>query len=223
MKDKLDKLAKFEKLLRIKFKNKSLLKSALTHKSANLTTNNEKLEFLGDRVLGLVISKKLFDLYPDESEGVLDKRFANLVKKETCCEIAVDLNIQNFIISGNKKQITKSDKKILSDCCEAFLGAIFIDKGFGFVNNYILNLWKSKLAKSNITILDPKTKLQEYSLKNFKKLPKYLLVDCTGPKHNPIYKISVSIIGSKSFVGQGNSKQQAEQDGANKLISYINI
>ena len=218
-----DKIIKFEKLIKIKFKNKSLLKSALTHKSANLGTNNEKLEFLGDRVLGLVLSKKLFDLYPNENEGVLDKRFANLVKKETCCEIALDLNIQNFIISGNKKLITKNDKKILSDCCEALIGAIFIDKGFAIVSVFILNLWKNKLAKSNITILDPKTKLQEYSLKNFKKLPKYLIVDCTGPKHNPLYKISVSIVGSKTFIGQGNSKQQAEQDSAKKLINYINI
>ena len=218
-----DKIIKFEKLIKIKFKNKSLLKSALTHKSANLGTNNEKLEFLGDRVLGLVLSKKLFDLYPNENEGVLDKRFANLVKKETCCEIALDLNIQNFIISGNKKPITKNDKKILSDCCEALIGAIFIDKGFAIVSVFILNLWKNKLAKSNITILDPKTKLQEYSLKNFKKLPKYLIVDCTGPKHNPLYKISVSIVGSKTFIGQGNSKQQAEQDSAKKLINYINI
>ena len=218
-----DKIIKFEKLIKIKFKNKSLLKSALTHKSANLGTNNEKLEFLGDRVLGLVLSKKLFDLYPNENEGVLDKRFANLVKKETCCEIALDLNIQNFIISGNKKLITKNDKKILSDCCEALIGAIFIDKGFATVSVFILNLWKNKLAKSNITILDPKTKLQEYSLKNFKKLPKYLIVDCTGPKHNPLYKISVSIVGSKTFIGQGNSKQQAEQDSAKKLINYINI
>jgi ribonuclease III len=218
-----NEIIKFEKLIKIKFKNKSLLKSALIHKSANLGTNNEKLEFLGDRVLGLVLSKKLFDLYPNENEGVLDKRFANLVKKETCCEIALDLNIQNFIISGNKKLITKNDKKILSDCCEALIGAIFIDKGFAIVSVFILNLWKNKLAKSNITILDPKTKLQEYSLKNFKKLPKYLIVDCTGPKHNPLYKISVSIVGSKTFIGQGNSKQQAEQDSAKKLINYINI
>ena len=95
---------KSESFLKIKFKNKSLLIAALTHKSANQKNNNEKLEFLGDRVVGLVLSKKLFDLYPNESEGVLDKRFANLVKRKTCCDIAWSLGLQNFIITGNIKK-----------------------------------------------------------------------------------------------------------------------
>ena len=88
---------------------------------------------------------------------------------------------------------------------------------------FILNIWEKKIDKSDVTILDPKTKLQEYSLKNYKKLPLYRLVSSTGPKHNPTYKISVSIIGSKQFVGEGNSKQQAELDGAAKLIKANNI
>ena len=209
---------KIEKLLGIKFKNKNLLLSALTHKSANQNLNNEKLEFLGDRVLGLVLSRKLYDLYPDETEGALDKRFAILVKKETCSDIAWTLGMQNFIITGNKKKITAKDKKILSDCCEAIIGAIYIDHGYDFIKNYILKIWKKNLDKSDVTILDPKTKLQEYSLKKFKKLPLYRLIGSKGPRHNPVYKMSVSIMGTKEFVGTGNSKQQAEQDGAKKLL-----
>lgn len=220
----MDDLNKFEKFLKIKFKNRSLLISALTHKSANQKYNNEKLEFLGDRVIGLVISKKLFDLYPNEAEGDLDKRFAILVKRKTCCDIAWSLGVQNYIITANKKsKINKNDEKILSDCCEALIGAIFIDRGFEFVKNFILKMWKGYLDKSTVTILDPKTKLQEYSLKKFKKLPLYRLLSSSGPRHNPIYKISVSIIGSNKFVGTGNSKQQAEQDGAKKLLKYENI
>ena len=96
---------KFQKELKIKFKKKSLLIKALTHKSANQKNNNEKLEFLGDRVIGLVLSKKLFDLYPNETEGVLDKRFASLVNRKTCCEIAWSIGIQNYIIAGNNKKI----------------------------------------------------------------------------------------------------------------------
>ena len=215
---------KFEKDLRIKFKNKSLIIAALTHKSSNQKINNEKLEFLGDRVIGLVLSKKLFDLYPNETEGVLDKRFANLVNRKTCCEVAWSINIQKYIIIGNtKKNITKNDEKILSDCCEAIIGAIYIDRGFDFVKKYILKIWKKKIDKSDITILDPKTKLQEYSLKTYKRLPLYRLVSSVGPKHNPIYKISVSIIGSKQFIGEGSSKQQAELDGAAKLLRAQNI
>ena len=215
---------KYKKFLKINFKNRSLIQSALTHKSANQENNNEKLEFLGDRVLGLVLSKKLFDLYPNESEGVLDKRFAILVRKKTCCKIAWNLGLQNFIITGNqKKKITNDDEKILSDSCEAIIGAIFIDRGFNFVGKFILKAWKKEIDKSHITILDSKTKLQEHSLKKFKKLPIYHIINYSGPKHNPVYKISVSIIGSKTCIGTGHSKQEAEQDGANRLLKNQDI
>ena len=220
----MDNIIKFRKSLKIGFKNASIFESALTHKSADQKNNNEKLEFLGDRVLGLVLSKKLFDLYPNESEGVLDKRFAILVKKKTCCDVAWDLGLQNFIITGKQKsKITRDDGKILSDCCEAVIGAIFIDRGFDFVRRFILKAWKKNIDKSDVTVLDSKTKLQEHSLKKFKKLPNYHLVNSTGPKHNPMYKISVSIVGSMVFVGTGRSKQEAEQDGAFKLLKNQNI
>ena len=215
---------KFQKSQKFKFKNNSLLIEALTHKSANKKFNNEKLEFLGDRVIGLILSKKLIDLYPDENEGVLDKRFAILVNRETCSDIAWSIGIQNYIIMGNqKKKITRKDKKILSDCCEAVIGAIYVDRGYDFAKNFILKIWKKNIDKSDITILDPKTKLQEYSLKSYKKLPLYLLISSSGPRHKPIYKISVSITGSKQFIGIGGSKQQAEQNAAAKLLKGKNI
>ncbi len=215
---------KAQKDLKIRFKKRSLLIQALTHKSANNKFNNEKLEFLGDRVIGLVLSKKLFDLYPMESEGVLDKRFASLVNRKICCDIGWSIGIHNYIIIGNKKRkINKKDEKIISDCCEALIGAIYIDQGFDYVKSFILKIWKTNIDKSSITILDSKTKLQELSLKLFKKLPRYSLVSSEGPRHNPIYKIAVSIIGSKKFIGEGNSKQRAEQDGASKLLRARNI
>jgi len=217
-------IIKFERNLKIKFKDKTLIRAALTHKSASQKNNNEKLEFLGDRVIGLVLSKKLLDLYPNVTEGVLDKRFAILVNRKTCCDVALSIGIQNYIITGDKKKkITKTDEKILSDCCEAIIGAIYIDRGFEFVKNYILTIWKKKIDKSDVTILDAKTKLQEYSLKTYKKLPFYRIISSSGPRHNPNYKISVSIIGSKQFIGAGNSKQQAELDAAAKLIKAKNI
>ena len=215
---------KFQKSQKIKFKNNSLLLEALTHKSANKIFNNEKLEFLGDRVIGLILSKKLIDLYPNENEGVLDKRFAILVNRETCSDIAWSIGIQNYIIMGNqKKKITRKDKKILSDCCEAVIGAIYVDRGYDFAKNFILKIWKKNIDKSDITILDSKTRLQEHSLKNYRKLPLYHLMTSSGPRHKPIYKISVSITGSKQFIGIGGSKQQAEQNAAAKLLKDINI
>jgi len=213
------KINKFEKKNKIKLKDKTLLIKAFTHKSLNKEKNNEKLEFLGDRVLGLVLSKKLIDLYPNESEGVLDKRFAKMVNKKTCCSIAWSIDIQNYILLGDfNKKISIKDEKILSDACEALIGAVFIDRGFQYVENFILKLWKHELVNSNITILDPKTKLQEYSLKKFKKLPVYRLVDSKGPRHDPVFKVSVHITGSKQFIGSGKSKQEAEQVAAENLL-----
>ena len=218
-------IKKFEKRLKIKMKNKSLLIDALTHKSANQEINNERLEFLGDRVIGLVLSDKLFNIYPKETEGVLDKRFAKLVNRKTCASLAWSIGIKDFIIMGDiKKKISRKDEKILSDACEAIVGAVFVDRGYIYVKEFVLKLWKQDINKSYITILDPKTKLQEYSLKKYKKLPVYRFLSSKGPKHSPTFKISVVIDESKQFIGLGNSKKQAQQDGANNLLlSLIHI
>ena len=216
-------IQKFEKKLKIKMKSKSLLIDALTHKSANHEINNEKLEFLGDRVIGLILSKKLFDIYPKETEGVLDKRFAKLVNRKTCASIAWLMGIKDYIIMGDtKKKINQKDEKILSDACEALIGAIYSDRGYNYVKEFVLRFWNKDIKESHVTILDPKTKLQEYSLKFYKKLPFYRLLNSKGPKHNPIFKISVSITKSKQFIGLGNSKKQAEQEAAAKLLKTIN-
>ena len=124
-------ILKFEKRLKIKIKNKSLLVEALTHKSSNREINNEKLEFLGDRVIGLVLSNKLFNIYPKETEGVLDKRFAKLVNRKTCASLGWSIGIKDFIIMGDaKKKIIRKDERILSDACEAIIGEIFVDRGY---------------------------------------------------------------------------------------------
>ena len=137
-----------QKKLKIKFKNKSLLIEAMTHKSVNQKKNNEKLEFLGDRVIGLVLAKKLYDLYPDETEGVLDKRFARLVNKKACCNVAWENGIQDYILySSFKNEITINDEKVLSDCCEALIGAIYIDQGFQFAKDVVLKLWKKHIME----------------------------------------------------------------------------
>ena len=212
----------FTKKINIKVKNIKLLENALTHKSANKKLNNEKLEFLGDRVLGLAISTKLYDLYPNETEGVLDKRFAKLVNRNTCASVAWSTGIKDFIILGDrKKKITILAEKILSDACEALLGAIYVDKGFTYVNKLILKLWDNEIKKSTKTVLDSKTELQEYSLKKYKKLPEYKVVSFKGPKHNPIFKISVCIKNSKLYFGTGNSKKQAQQSAAKNLLKFI--
>ena len=211
-----------EKKIKINFKNKSLLIKSLTHKSYDKKNNNEKLEFLGDRVLGLIIAKKLLEIYPDEKEGILDKKFASLVNKKTCLEIAQKLELNNYVLtlnSGNKK--TSIEDKVLSDSCEALIGAIYLDKGFQAVEKIILNLWSEKIKDSAITQIDAKTKLQEFSLKKFKRLPIYKLISNTGPRHKPLFKVAVKLIDTKFFTAQGNSKKDAEQNAA--MICLQNI
>ena len=178
-----------QKKINFKFKNLDLLIKSLTHKSFDTKNNNEKIEFLGDRVLGLVIAKKLLEIYPNEKEGILDKKFASLVNKKTCLEIAKKINLEKYILTfnPNNKKI-KIEDKIISDSCEALIGAIYLDKNFAMVEKVILNLWKNHIKESVITQIDAKTTLQELTLKNFKKLPVYKLISNTGPRHKPSFK-----------------------------------
>ncbi len=211
-----------QKKIKINFKDKNLLIRSLTHKSFNKENNNEKLEFLGDRVLGLVMAKKLLEIYPNEKEGILDKKFAALVNKKTCLQIANKLNLQKYILTldiKNKKNIVED--KVLADSCEALIGAIFLDKGFNILEKLALDLWSDNIKDSVITQVDAKTKLQEFSLKKFKKLPVYRLISNTGPRHKPLFKVSVKLIDTKNYVAEGKSKKDAEQNAAIKCLQNI--
>ena len=211
-----------EKTINVKFKNLNLLKQSLTHKSFDANKNNEKIEFLGDRVLGLIISKKLLEIYPDEKEGILDKKFASLVNKTTCLEIAKNINLDKFILTFNpKNKKIKIEDKIVSDSCEALIGAIFLDNGLSVAEKVVLELWKNHIKKSIITQIDAKTKLQEFSLKKFKKLPSYKLISNTGPRHKPMFKVGVKLPDTKYFISSGKSKKDAEQNAAIECLKNI--
>ena len=211
-----------EKKINIKFKNTNLLIQSLTHKSHNSLKNNEKIEFLGDRVLGLVIAKKLLEIYPDEKEGILDKKFASLVNKRTCLEIAKNINLEKYILTfnPNNKKI-KIEDKIIADSCEALIGALYLDKGLNITEKIILDLWKNHIKKSVVTQIDAKTKLQELALKNFKKLPIYKLISNTGPRHKPLFKVGVKLPNTKYFIALGKSKKDAEQNAAIECLKNV--
>ena len=213
---------KLEKRIEISFKNKDLLIQSLTHKSFDKKKNNEKIEFLGDRVLGLIIAKKLLEIYPDEKEGVLDKKFASLVNKKTCLEIAKNLELEKFILTFNvKKKNNIIEDKVLADSCEALIGSIYLEKGFSTVEKFILNQWSKHIKDSVITKVDAKTTLQELSLKRFKKLPIYKIISNTGPKHKPIFKVGVKLFNTKFYVSKGKSKKEAEQNAAILCLENI--
>jgi ribonuclease-3 len=216
-----DKLNNLQKKISIKFKNLNYLKKSITHKSYDPLNNYEKFEFLGDRILGFVISKKLIELYPKEKEGVLDKKLASLVNKNQCLEVAKIIGLEKFILVGNKSAKTKVENKIIADSIEALIGAIYYDKSFEVSEKFILNMWKNFINLSEKTIIDSKTKLQEYSLKKFKSLPIYKLVSSSGPKHKPKFTISVRLKDTKLYEGSGDSKKKAEQNAAKKLLDNI--
>ena len=212
----------FEKKIGYNFNNINLLIQSLTHKSFDPIKNNEKLEFLGDRVLGLIISKNLLKTFPNDKEGDLDKKLASLVNRKQCVKIANKLNLSEFILirnSKNKKQ--EIENKILSDSIESIIGAIYLDQGFEKVEKFILDHWREDIIKRTITERDAKTKLQELSLKVNKSLPIYKLIENKGPRHKPIIKVSVKIKNSKVIVAIGNSKKEAEQNAAKKLLDII--
>ena len=214
---------KLQKKLNIKFKNINLLIQSLTHKSFNPSENNEKIEFLGDRILGLVMGQKLPIIYPGEKEGIHDKKFSSGGNQITCLEDSKAIELEKYIKTFiPKNKIIKIEDKIISDSCEALMGAIYLDKGLNIAEKVILKLWGSHIEKSVVTQIDAKTKLQELALKKFKKLPTYKIISNTGPRHKPIFKVGVKLPNTKFFISSGKSKKDAEQNAAIECLKNIN-
>ena len=216
-------LVNFQKRIGINFHNQKLLTKCFTHKSYNAVENNEKLEFLGDRVLGLIISQNLLKFFPNDKEGDLDKKLASLVNKKQCAVIAKDINLQEYILIKNSNNKANIENKVLSDCLESVIGCIYLDQGLDVTEKFIIKNWKKYLNKSLITERDAKTKLQEYSLKLYKSLPIYKLIDNKGPRHKPLIKVSVRIKNSKNITETGFSKKEAEQKAAKKLLKILKL
>ncbi len=217
-------IKEFENIIKVKFRDKKLLLQSLTHKSFSQSINNEKLEFLGDRVLGFIVSKEIIKVYPNDEEGALDKKYANLVNKSTCYKIGNFLNIKKYIIFGeNYRSQKKSDQKIISDTIEALIGAIFQDQGLKEAEKFVIKNWKKYIYNSELTPIDSKSKLQEYSLKTFKQLPKYTLHKKTGPQHDPLFNVEVHIPKAKKMIASGSSKKIAQQKAAKKLLDFLKI
>ncbi len=151
----------------------------------------------------------------------MDKKLASLVNKNQCIEVAKFLELEKYILTGNKNSKTKIENKIIADSIEAIIAAIYYDKGFPASEKFILSMWKNFINLSGTTIIDSKTKLQEYSLKKFKMLPIYKLISSSGPRHRPNFKISVRLKDTKVFDGSGDSKKKAEQNAAKKLLDSI--
>ena len=216
---------KLQDAISYQFTEDKFLTRALTHKSYDKTNNNEQLEFLGDRILGLIIAEKLFSDNKNSNEGLLDKKFSKLVNKLTCAEIAKEISLGDYILLGSTEKASEGNKKtsILADTCEAILGAIYLDSSFTQVRKVILALWQIKFDNIAEDIIDAKSKLQEWTLKKYKTLPKYKTIGKTGPDHNPEFKIQVEFMNYKKAIGTSSSIKESEKNAALAFIEKNKI
>ncbi len=210
------------------FKNPNLLEEALSHPSLCLKGNNvisyERLEFLGDSVLGLVIIEHLMKRYPDEDEGKLAKRKAGLVSGETLSKIGGELGL------GDRIHMSSSEERLggrvnpnnIENTLEAVIAAIYLDSDLNIVKNIILNIWHSFIDNMKEIPIDPKSHLQEELQKRGMSLPKYELVDQSGPGHMLTFRVAVKVVGFLTVIGEGRSKQQAEKEAALALLRQLN-
>lgn len=216
---------KLEKLISYQFADRSLLKAALTHASIQArqrkgVDDNERLEFLGDRVLGLSISALLIRTFPEAREGDLARRYNRLVRRKMCAEVAGDVGLGPFLIlsAGEERSGGRKKSTILANAMEALLGAIFLDGGYDEADRVVQFLWQRKLMLDGAVQLDAKTALQEWAQGRGFALPVYTTLDRKGPDHKPMFVTEVVVDGVGSGRGEGASKRAAEQRAAQALL-----
>ena len=203
------------------FQNEELLRQALTLACGSHRAQYERLEFLGDRVLGLVIATLLLEKYPQEREGDIARRFTSLVKEDTLAQMAGKLNLKIDLITDNLD--LKKRPSVLADVVEAILGAVYLDSGFEKAFQVVKNLYKDALNKKTTPPVDPKTQLQEWAHKNIKSTPIYELVSKTGPEHALVFEVSVSVGEFEPVKGVGTSKRAAEKQAAESFLKKMGI
>ena len=213
-----------EVILQINFKDSAILQRALTHPSMGKTRPNyERLEFLGDSVLGLIISAELFNRYPNEAEGELTKRLAGLICGETLVKVSQRLGLAEHILMSESESSSggRENKANLENVMEAIIGAIYLDNGFEAAKEFVLREWESLIDKMVEPPKDAKSALQEWAQGRGLPLPDYVVVSQDGPSHAPYFEISVSVQGFPAEIGNGNSKREAEQKAAAKLFTAL--
>jgi ribonuclease-3 len=206
-----------------KFSNKNLLFEALTHSSAAEKISYQRLEFLGDRVLGLVIAEFLITAFPTENEGSLARRLSGLVDKSMLAKVAVEVGIGPFIIMSESEKASGGDanENILSDIMEALIGATFLDSDIDECREMVKKLWGNFLYETLEPPVDPKTALQEWTQGRGLGLPVYELVGRDGPDHAPVFDVKVSVEGHGSVVAKGTSRRAAEKLAASRLLDKL--
>jgi ribonuclease-3 len=204
-------------------KDLSLFELALTHKSMGSGDDYERLEFLGDRVLGMVIAKALYDRYPTEPEGFLSRRYNVLVARETCAENGREIGVPALVRLGKQARTdgaSQSDN-VVGDVVEALIGALLVDGGLEAAQRFVLKLWEPDVAGQRKAPHHPKSALQELAAARHCKPPVYEIVARTGAHHSPTFTIKVSVAGLGEASATGNSKQDAETEAAAVLLAEL--
>jgi ribonuclease-3 len=218
-----------EQTIGYRFKDGELLVRALTHISAlaggSRAGSYQRLEFLGDHVLGLVISEMLFHAFPKADEGELSRRLADLVRRETCADVARAINLGEALRLGASESNSggRSRTAILADVCEALVGAVFLDGGYKAATALVEHLWGERMRAPTRPLRDPKTMLQEWAQARGLPTPAYKEVERTGPHHNPEFRIAVSLPQREPAEGRGRSKRVAEQAAAAAMLQREGI
>ena len=213
------------KLLDYQFKNNRLLEEALTHSSARKSSklNNERLEFLGDRVLGLVIAEELLRKNPNSTEGEIATYYNSLVKKETCAFIAKEIGLENLLTLGKsvKRTNDRQKDKILGNAIEALIGAIFLDAGFEISKQLVLKVWRKQIDIVRDIEAHAKTALQEFLQSKGQEPPTYKQISRTGPDHDPDFCVEVVLGSGLNALGSGSTKRMAETKAAEQILEKI--
>ena len=218
---KIADLSELETILKYSFKNKYLLQQALTHSSCSsrLSENYERLEFLGDRVLGVAVADLLYRIFPNEPEGNLSQRHTALVCKETNAEVACSLKLDKFMIVADEE--IRSNENVLCDICESVIGAIFIDSSCEKAVEFVENHWRNLIDKNVAPPKDCKTLLQEVSHSKGLGNPIYEVVGRSGSEHEPTFYMTVTLNGVAPQQGEGRNKKLAEQEAASKMLDFL--
>jgi ribonuclease-3 len=222
----MEALAALEARIGHKFVDSALLITAITHVSALKPSHKradsyQRLEFLGDHVLGLVVSDMLYRAFPNADEGELSKRLADLVRKESCADVAKSLGLIDDVKLGQVGALASARlrKSVLGDICEAVIGAIFLDGGYTVAAQFVERNWTERMRKLRRPLRDPKTVLQEWAQSKRLPTPVYREIERTGPHHDPQFRVAVDLPGLAPAEGVGGNKRAAEKDAASVMIA----
>jgi ribonuclease-3 len=223
--------AALEERIGYEFADKAMLERALTHISAlsggpqKRSESYQRLEFLGDHVLGLVISDMLFRAFPKANEGELSRRLADLVRKETCAEVAKAMDLGPALKLGNSESHAGGRLRttILADSCEGLVGAVFVDGGYAAAEALIAKFWRERMLKPLRPLRDPKTMLQEWAQGRGLPTPAYRELARTGPHHDPEFRVAVVLPDRPPAEGMGSSKRAAEQAAAAAMLTRVGV